>query len=517
MAVRQQQFSTHSAPPRAASLRNRLLQPRERNGLAFWVYVLLAAVMLLEISPDITLPDELSRNLPFFEDFATWTHIKGLSFSMAELMMAVVLLITLLVTLSDRTFRFDKGSLMRPLGLYIAMVAVGYVHGRTSGGDSTLALWEIRNQVYLFIAYILTCNLIRTRRQVHTMMWIVLVGTGLKAAQCVWRYRITYHGSLAGIEAVMPHEQSLFFNAFLTLTAILFMYSGTRRMKHVALIFLPFVIVGDLANQRRAAILAIVVATLALLAITAIMHRPRRKVVIAIVLALAVVGPAYYIAFQHSHGLTGEIAHALSSVTSPDPRDANSNLYRQNEDKDIMATMRSSTTSALIGYGYGKPMLVPYALADISQIYVFWNIMPHDSILWIWMRTGTIGYILFWLMIGIAIIQVAQVMRRLEDLYLKGLALWILLMIVQLIIFAYLDLQWANYRSMLLAGMLFALISRLAALADREGVADVAPRGLHARPGRRPRRPDLSPSLAVVDGRLVRTPPRIDRQSAKRL
>ncbi len=517
MAVRQQEFSTHSAPPRAASLRNRLLQPRERNGLAFWVYALLAAVMLIEISPDLTLPDELSRNLPFFEDFATWTHIKGLSFSMAELMMAVMLLMTLLTTLSDRTFRFDKGSLMRPLGLYMVMVVVGYIYGRTSGGDATLALWEIRNQIYLFAAYVLTCNLIRTRRQVHTMMWIILVGTGLKAVQAIWRYRVTYHGSLAGIEALMPHEQSLYFNAFLTLAAILFMYGGTRRMKRVALFFLPFVIVGDLANQRRASILALAVAVASLLVITAIMYRPRRKTVIAIILALAVAGPPYYIAFQHSAGLTGEIAHALSSVTSPDARDAGSNLYRQNEDKDIMATMRSSTTSTIIGYGYGKPMLVPYALADISQIYVFWNIMPHDSILWIWMRVGTLGYILFWLMIGTAIIQIAQVMRRLEDPYLKGLALWVLLMIVQIIIFAYLDLQWTIYRSTLLAGMLFALISRLAALADRENRGEPSQRDVLASSGRRPRRPDLSPSLAVVDGRLVRTAPRNGRQTVKRL
>ena len=69
-------------------------------------------------------------------------------------------------------------------------------------------------------------------------------------------------------------------------------------------------------------------------------------------------------------------------------------------------------------------------------------------------------------------VQSIAVMRRLKDPYLRGLALFILLMVMQEVIFGYLDLQWTNYRNLITIGILFALISRLEALPSE---AETAP------------------------------------------
>lgn len=465
------------------------------------VYLLLAAAVLLETQySDTPLPDDFSHYLPFWEDLATWMHIKGLSVSVGEIFMLLMLLFTLLRIASTRAMRFDRGSLMRPLGLYMLMMLIGEVNGLASGGDLRLSLWEVRPQVYMFVAYILACNLVTTRKQVDTLVWIVLVGTGIKGLQGLWRYQITLQGNIHSVEALFEHEQSFFFDAALTLTAILFLYAGSRRMKSIALFLAPFVLVSDIANQRRAGILALGLGLVVLLVITAIAYPARRRSVVIIILALAVVGPPYYLAFKNSSGLTGEIARAISSTTSPNARDASSNLYRINEDKDIMATMR---TSPVIGYGFGKPMLTPYPLPDISGIYEFWNIMPHDSILWVWMRLGTVGYLLMWLIIGTAIVQTTQLLRRLEEPFLKGLAVWMILLVIQQIVFGYLDLQWENYRNMTMLGILFALPSRLAAFAAAAGSAKSTPGNLVDLHARRPRKPYIPHTLAVVDGRLT--------------
>lgn len=424
------------------------------------VYVLLFAAVVQETeNPGTSYADDIGQYVPFFQDIATWTHIKGISVSMAELFMLLVLLIWLLKGIAERTLRFDRGSMMWPTGLYLLMVLIGEAHGLASGGDFRVSLWEIRSQVYMVVAYVLASNLIKTRRHVNVLLWLLLIGSGLKGIQGTWRYLITLHGHLQGIEALFPHEQSYFYNAFLTLTAILFLFGGTQRMKRVALIFLPFVMVGSLANQRRAAVLALAVSMLGLLVMTLAVHPQRRRLVISIFVALAVVLPPYYAIYANKSGLIAEPAHAIASAFTPDQRDANSNLYRINEDKDIMATMK---TSPIIGYGYGKPMQTPYPLADISGIYIWWNIMPHDSILWVWMRLGTIGFILLWLMIGMALIQAAHLAQRFKDPQLKGLALLIILLIVQEIIFGYLDLQWTCYRNLIMIGVLFALIAKLA-------------------------------------------------------
>lgn len=478
--------------------------PRPSN-LVRGVYVLLAAAVLLETQFSLTLyPDDVGRFLPFFQDLATWTHISALKFSVAEACMLILLLITLLRTNARRGPRFDKGSLMRPLSLYIILVVIAEVNGLASGGDFRLSLWEVRGQFYMFVTYILICNLITTRTQLNTLLWILLVGTGLKAIQGIYRYQVSLHGNIHSVESLFPHEQSFFFNAFLLLTAILFLYGGSRRMKRVALVLLPFVAVAALANQRRAAVLALGITLLSLLVITFVVYPARRRVVAAIILLLVVAWIPYYSAFKNSSGLLGEVAHAVASSTTPDPRDASSNLYRINEDKDILATMR---TSPIIGYGFGKTMQTPYPLANISNFYIFWNLLPHNSILWVWMRLGTIGYLLLWLMIGTAIVQAARLAREIDDPYLKGLAVFVILLVMQQIIFGYLDLQWTNYRNLIIMGLALALPSRLAAFASaskRVHKHDDKIAGVRARTTRLAYIP---PTLAVVNGRLTTKPP----------
>jgi len=476
------------------------------------VYLLFGASALLEATGSAqSYVDDIGAYLPFFEDLATWTRVKGLPFSLAETLMALTLLIYLLKGIATRKLRFDRGSLMLPLGLYMLMVLVGELHGIGSGGDFKLSLWEVRAQVYMFVAYILTCNLVKTRRHIDALVVILVVGTALRGVQGVIRYFGELHGHVSGNGgSLFSHEQSFFFNAFITLTVIFFLYggSGARRLKWFALALLPIVVVANLSNDRRAAVLALAAGLVLLLLVTVIAHRPRRRVALGILLALVVIWPPYYAAFKNSTGLIGQAAHAVNSNSNPDPRDASSNLYRFSEDNDILATMKSSTLSKIIGYGFGKYMQTPYPLADISGVYIFWNLLPHNSILWVWMRLGTIGYALFWILIAGAILQAARLLRRLDDPYLKGLAVFIILMVVQEVLFGYLDLQWTNYRNLIVMGVLLALISRLALFARPEEKTAIARRGGQAR-GRRSMvvAPHAASTLAVVDGRLVKDAP----------
>lgn len=436
------------------------------------LYIIFGAAVIQETQlPPRVYPDDIGSYVYFFEDIATWTHIKGISFSVAELLMLLVLLVWGLKAIAERGPRFDRGSLMLPLGVYSLLVLLSEFHGLLSGGVFKTSLWEIRPQAYMLIAYILACNLVKKRSQVWALIWILVIGTGLKAIQGVIRYRISLGGNLHSVESLFPHEQSFFFNGFIVFALIAVLYGASPRMKKTVLWLTPVVIVADLANQRRASVLALAIALLMLLIVTAIAHPPARRAALWVLLTLAVLFPPYYAYYQNKSGLLAEPARAVASNFHPDPRDASSNLYRVNEDADIMATMKSSVTTAAIGYGFGKPMLTPYPLANIAHYYVFWNIMPHNSILWIWMRLGTIGYLVFWFLIGMAIVQASRLLRRLADPALRGLALLIILMTVQEVIFGYLDLQWTNYRNLIVMGVLFALISRLALFAKDESRA----------------------------------------------
>ena len=279
------------------------------------------------------------------------------------------------------------------------------------------------------------------------------------------RYFVSLQGHLGGVEAIFPHEQSFFFNAFFCQTAILFLYGGSRRLKRVSLALLPFVAIADLANQRRAAILAFGVALVLIMALTALAYPPRRRAMVAALLVLLAASVPYYLADRYKGGLIAQPARALSSIYDPSQRDLSSNTYRVNEDANLLFTMR---TSPIVGYGFGRTFLTPYPLADISGSYGFWNLLPHNSILWIWMRMGSVGYLLFWLLIAGALAQAGQLLRRIHDPPAKGLALLILVLIVQDVIVSYLDLQWTNYRNALVVGVLLALLSLIPRYAGEE-------------------------------------------------
>ncbi len=399
------------------------------------VYILFAAALLQETDyGSVVYPDDLGYYTPIFQDIATWSHISGISFSIAELFMVLMLLIWLLKGLAARSFRFDKGSLMRPLALYIALVVIGEGHGLATGGDFKLSLWEVRSQAYMFIAYVLACNLVRTRKELNVLVWSVIVGGGIKGIQGCVRYYLEPHGHL---ETLLSHEQSFFWNAALTLTAILFLYGGSRRLKTAALVFLPFILIADIANNRRAGVVALGVGIVTLLVVTVVAHPARRRVALAILCLGAILWLPYYSVYKTKDGLIAEPARAVYSNSHPDPRDASSNLYRDNENADLIFTMKSSLLNEVIGFGFGKRFYTPHSLDVISGAYIFYNLLPHNSILWIWMRVGSIGFFIFWVLIATAIMQAMQLAIKLREPYLKGLAVFIGVMIMQQILRGY--------------------------------------------------------------------------------
>jgi hypothetical protein len=441
-----------------------LASPVVTAGILAWLwrepvrgtYVLMGAAVVLPIYYRPDLPDYIGNALPFFPDINTWAHTKGFSFSVAEIFMALVVVVWILKGIARRDFKFASGTLMVPLGLYMFAVLAAWVHGLLSGGSFTTSLWEIRGQAYLFVSYILACNLVTRRRQVWTLLYVAVLGAGVRGIEGTLRFFLTSRGTSA--QELYPHEQSYFFNFALTLVCVLVLYGGPTRLKRVALALVPFVLMANLANERRAAVAALMLASIVFLCVTFIIMPTMRRQIGLIALVIAVVFPPYYLAYQHQTGTVAVPARAISSMFSPNARDAGSDQYRANEDADIMATMK---TGPIIGYGFGKPMLLPYTLPNISAIYVWWNIMPHNSILWVWMRLGTIGYAIFWFLIGLAMLQVGYLARRLSERVSKGLAIFLLLVIMQQVIIAYLDLQWSNWRCLIVTGLLLGLISHL--------------------------------------------------------
>jgi O-antigen ligase len=448
------------------------------------LYILFGAAVTLEAEYNHAVTGNwVAVWFPFFVDLRSWLPHSGVATSIAELFMITAVLVWLLKAIATRSLTFYAGTLKWPIFLYTLALAIGLAHGLTSGGDFKTALWEIRPQIYMIVAYILTCNFIKRQSQIYALLWILMIGTGLKTLDGTLRYLYMKSTRPFGLMLMFSHEQAFFLNAFIVLTVLAFLFGWPRRFKAVALLFLPFVVFCDFALERRAGTLALAVGLAAVLIITFIIYPRRRRGVGLVILLLIVTLPPYYETFKNSYQTIAQPARAFQSQFQPTARDLSSNTYRINEDKDILATMR---TSPIIGYGFGKPMGLPYPLANISSIYPFWNILPHNSILWIWMRMGTFGYTIFWFLVGLAIRQAMELAQKLKDDRLRVVAIFVGVMVAQQVILGYLDLQWSNYRNMIAIGVLFGVLSALTTISRADecavdgsgGVVAIRRRGL---------------------------------------
>jgi O-antigen ligase len=125
----------------------------------------------------------------------------------------------------------------------------------------------------------------------------------------------------------------------------------------------------------------------------------------------------------------------VRSLSQPDPRDAASNLYRDLEKIDLRATIHADP---LLGIGFGREFLWVVPLPDLS-FWPLWHYEPHNSILWIWLKTGAIGFILFWVLMGTAIARAGHFARTLREPEERTFALLALGVVISSLVFCYVD------------------------------------------------------------------------------
>ena len=225
-------------------------------------------------------------------------------------------------------------------------------------------------------------------------------------------------------------------------------------------LLIPPVLLTYLAAERRAALVALLVG-LALMAFMLYLHRRRAFWIVMPI--VAVVGVVYLAAFWNSSGALGLPARAVKSVIAPkqvDPRDESSNQYRVLENINVLYTIQQSP---LTGIGFGQKFKIIVPMPDIS-FFEWWQYLSHNSVLWIWMKTGLFGFLAFLFMVGWSVSVGVNIVQSLPDGDLSAFALTATLFVVMHFVFAYVDISWDS-RSMLILGSMLGLLSVIERLA----------------------------------------------------
>jgi hypothetical protein len=415
--------------------------------------VLLVLVLLFESST----PDPLvAIGTYFYRGLGSWTSIPVLVTPLEILLIVGVVLSLMFSALGAPT---PARPLRWPMVAFGAALAFGFLRGLLAEGDMYIGLWEVRYLLYVPASFVIVRAAIRRPEHVAWLLWSGLLAVSAFAVEGAYRAIVLIReGALEGApEFYYEHEGVIFLASFIALVACSLYFRVQTRLRTFGLLAGPVLAFTLLASNRRAGIIVLLVA---LLAVALIVFTMRRKAFFASVVPVMILGVFYVGLFWNASGVMGQPARAIRSLYEPDPRDASSNLYRLLETYNIDFTIHQDP---VLGVGFGREFIMVATLADLSW-WPFWRFETHNNVLWMWLKTGAVGYAMFWLLMGSAISRAAYAARRLVDPALRTAGLFCLLSVVGVIVFAWVDLGLVSGRVTVFLGTVLGLVSVLPAV-----------------------------------------------------
>jgi O-antigen ligase len=396
---------------------------------------------------------------PFNKNLSSWESIfyvgDGIVISPLELVLFSGIAVTALRNFSGGRRLFEWGPLGRPLLIFSGLVLLGLVRGLGSGGDLRIAMWEMRPLFYIVMMYLLVNTICRTPRELRILMWCVAAAIFVQTLLTVEYLVDRDLGAISDLESLNEHGSTLGQNLLLLLALASLSFRGVgawqRILLSVACVPTMYVYV---ISQRRAGVVTLGVA-LVLLAI--VLFWRQRKTFWKVVPIAALVATGYVGAFWNAQGQIAFPAQAVKTVIAPgelSAEDEQSDLYRIAENINLYWTIQASPYR---GLGFGQAFYRPFPLPDISS-FTFNAYMPHNSFLWIWIKTGFLGFATIVYVLGRAVMIGANETRRMRDGPDAVVVACATFFVVMYGIYTYVDIGWDS-RNMVLLGLAFSIAS----------------------------------------------------------
>ncbi len=352
--------------------------------------------------------------------------------------------------------------------LFLVTFVFSFVYGIKSG-DFLIALWEVRALFYFCFLYLFVPQIITSKKQIKVILWVSIIAITLKALQAIHRYMMLGF-TTEGFQTLTNHEDPVFITTIFILVAGLFIFGSKSKQKWGLLLLSGPLFLGFYFGMRRAAYAGLMVASGCFFFI--VPHRYRlsflKKSAPYLLVLVVYVAFAW---FNSQSRISGPVNLIKSGFVQPtkeeNPQDYYSNLYRDYEDYNLAVTIRRNP---YVGIGFGNKYDMPLNLASIS--FPLRDYIPHNEIFWYLIKTGGIGFFMFWVFFNSAAFKGIQILAKLKDPYLKAVCAMVVLAIINQMVVSYFDLQLTYYRNMIYLGVLLGLLSPLQRIAKNEGKED---------------------------------------------
>lgn len=448
--------------------------------IVVWCLVLIAMAAILydpRIGVYLTMPLSLAGDpvmtwwYPFDVNFSSEESLLYLHNSLIISPLEAFLMLTLLSWLG-RLLLFHRGRmrehivtgpLFAPVLIFTLFVVFGLFNGVVlRNGDAKIALWESRSIFYLPLTFFLTSNLIKTRKQMVTLVWAIVTGVFVEGVFGTRYFISVMNASLAGYTDIMDHPAAIHMNAVFVYCAAIWVYRVSYTKRFILIGMLPFIGLTYVAAQRRSAFVSLAIAVGLLLFV---LIKLNRKLFFIAAPTAALLGVVYIIAFWNSSGALALPAQAIKSVVAPDSvgvADSDSNRYRIVENANSQWTIRNNL---LTGVGFGNKFWILIPMADIS-FFEWWEYITHNSVLWIWMKMGVGGFVSMLMMASLSLMKGVEMIWKMPNNEMGAIASFATLYLVMHFIYAYVDISW-SHQNMLFAGTTIGIINVIGQVVDR--------------------------------------------------
>ena len=413
------------------------------------VYVIVSLTLIGDIVTTAWWP--FTKNLSSKESILYLTD--SVSVNPLEIMLLATTVSWLLQRLVDPTWRFKRGALFTPMMVFTGFVLFGFFRGKFLGsGDTRVALFEGRPLLYLPLVYILITNLLTTRRQYKLLLLLAFSAVAIQSI-----FSLSYYNSLSDekrevLESLSEHSATIHMNALFVFFVALLLFKCRKELRWFVALLIPTVLWAYLLSQRRAAMIALFVG-IAVLA--AVLFYRRRRMFWLFTPTAVILGVGYILATWNASGALGLPATAVKTVLFPNQlgaADQGSDQYRQIEAYDLWFTIHQQK---VLGVGFGQKFLHPAKLPDIS-FFEFWEYMPHNSVLWIWLKTGFFGFVAMLFLFGRAMQVGARSVLAVRSSEHAAIVIAGVTYVIMFLVFAYVDIAW-DVRSTVFLALAFAL------------------------------------------------------------
>ncbi len=352
-----------------------------------------------------------------------------------------------------------------PALMFLSWLIVSFFYGQARGGNFLSALWEVRALFYLCLMYFFVPQIIQSKQQISMLIWFIICAIAIKAFQGGFRF-IILGFQFGGNDTLTNSEDPIFIITLFILLLSLIIFNVDTKQRRALLYLLPILVLGFYAGQRRATYASFIITIIAFIFIV-----PKKEglKLLKFLSVLIVILGLYLAVFWNSTSETGQLAQKIKSMFYLDPskmsaRDYSSNLYREFENYNLSMTIRHSP---FLGIGFGNKYgqwLSFWGLQELGTL----SYIPHNSILWLFAKTGSYGFFIFLFFLNSFIFFSASLLKKTKDPYLKAVCVVGALAVINQLVVVFVEMHLSFYRTMIYLGLFMGLMSVIAELNKTE-------------------------------------------------